>query len=387
MDFSLTDQERERYERKLEGYRKHLADQKYALDQSSIVAVTDVKGTITYVNEQFCKISKYTRDELVGQNHRMISSGLHPKEFFIEMWKTITTGQVWRGEVCNKTKDGSLYWVYTTIVPFLDEQNRPQQYIAIRTDITDKKQAQQKLEVERAKSIHAARMAELGELAAGIAHEINGPLSVIQARIEMLQEHMKDGQISAEKVNVTMDSILRITERVFKIIRGLRSYARDGSNDPFEKVKLSKLFEDVFEFLHRKIKKRGVEVSISSINPDLIVEARESQIAQVFANVLGNAVDAAEKQDAKWVRVEVVDQDSRVQISVTDSGRGIDETTEARIFQPFFTTKVAGQGTGLGLSITKGIVDAHKGQFFIDRNCENTRFIIVLPKKHLERGQ
>lgn len=156
---------------------QELVGYKYALDKHSIVAITDQTGRITYVNDKFCQVSQYTRDELIGQDHRIIKSGYHSQEFMREMWKTIANGNIWKGEVKNRAKDGSFYWVDTTIIPFLNNDDKPYQYLSIRTDITQRKQAEEEKEQLIRKLEEALIFKD--QFLATMSHELRTPLNAI----------------------------------------------------------------------------------------------------------------------------------------------------------------------------------------------------------------
>ena len=173
----VTDRERNRKSR--ERLLKELGDVKFALDQSAIVATTDLGGAITAVNDKFCEISKYSHEELLGNDHRIVNSGYHGTDFFRDLWSTITAGRIWHGEIRNRARDGAIYWVDTTIVPFLDAQGQPYQYMAIRYEVTERKAAEARLRQRET-------LARLGQMSAMVAHEVKNPLAGISGALQVI---------------------------------------------------------------------------------------------------------------------------------------------------------------------------------------------------------
>jgi PAS domain S-box-containing protein len=255
--------------------------------------------------------------------------------------------------------------------------------VLVGVDITEEIQHQRLLEDARMKTMGASRMAALGEMAAGIAHEINNPLAIISGSAQLIckmpeVESNPELKRRAEKINGT---VLRIG----KIIGALRTFARDGEQDTFIDFSLKSIIDDSLELTQERIKMLEVELEIPDIDPDLEISCRPTQVAQVLVNLINNSRDAVSKLEEKWIKVEVEKTDKNIIISVTDSGPGIPAAIRAKMFNPFFTTKEVGVGTGLGLSISAGIVKSHNGLLRAVPNSKNTRFEIILPRVQLSQ--
>ena len=349
------------------------------MDQSAIVAQTDAKGTIEYVNDKFCEISEYNRDELIGKNHRIINSSYHPKEFFTNMWRTISKGQIWRGEVCNRAKLGRIYWVATTIVPFSDLEDHPHQYLAIRQDITGLKEAEKKILEQQDQLIANSKLSAIGEMASAITHEINNPLGVILGRCEMIRDLVGRGQMN-------MDNFLRLVEtidlngkRIEKIVKSMKALAHHGEDDPMIKTSLSSIIQDLKDLITEKFRSHGVKLIIDDVNKDLMINCRSHEIMQVLVNLLNNSFDAISQLSEKWIRLEVNSGEGEVRIIVTDSGLGIPKSVQEKLFMPFYSTKKVQYGTGLGLSISRSLIQKHHGRLEYDSASNHTCFVIQLP--------
>ncbi len=349
-------------ERRLQATVKDLGDLKYALDQSAIVAITDVAGRIKYVNDKFCEISKYTREELLGEDHRLINSRYHSKEFFRTLWQTIAAGRIWRGEIRNRAKDGTIYWVDTTIVPFLDERGKPYQYMAIHTDITERKRAEAKLREQ-------TTLARLGEMAAIVAHEVKNPLAGIRGALQILGSRLPADQ----RDRAVLKDIQERLDALNELLEDLLLFARpkEPRTAPAD-VRL--LVETTVGLLKKDPGLAGVEVHVHGDSPTILADAE--QLRRVFLNLLINAGQAMGGRGR--VEVTIAARNGRCEVIVQDEGPGIPPDVLERVFEPFFTTKH--RGTGLGLPTARRIVERHGGTLELASwPGTGTRVVVSLP--------
>ncbi len=340
---------------------RELEDIRYALDQSAIVATTDVTGRIKYANDKFCEISKYARDELIGQDHRILNSGHHPKAYIRELWRTIAQGQVWRGELRNRAKDGTFYWVDTTIVPFLDEHSHPWQYMAIRYDITERKRQEALLREQ-------AALARVGEMAAVVAHEVRNPIAGIRGALQIIASRLP---AAGSDLGVLKDVVARL-DGLNDIVDDLLVFARQRDLT-LGRVQLRPLLVSVASWLRQDASMADLDIDIRG--EDTGIDADPEQLRIVFSNLLLNAAQAMERQGRIVIDVRPC-PDGHTEVVIEDEGPGIPPDVRARIFEPFFTTKT--RGTGLGLPTAKRIIDLHGGS--IDVDCPTERGTAVRVK-------
>ena len=327
---------------------QQLADFKRALDHAAIVATTDVSGRITYVNDKFVEISGYSREELIGQDHRVVNSAYHPKEFIRELWRTIANGEVWHGELRNRAKDGHYYWVDTTIVPFLDLRGKPYQYIAIRADITARKAAEERLAQQ-------AALARVGQMAAVVAHEVRNPLAGIKGAIQVLMSRRlaDDGELP-----VMRDIVTRI-DALSDLINDLMVFARPRPPQ-LAVVELHAILADAITIVRRDPSAHGVNISVDG--DDVPVTADGELVRATVLNLLLNAAQAMASQGR--IIVTTARRDGSAIIQIRDTGPGIPLEIRDQVFEPFFTTKA--RGGGLGLPIARRTAELHGGTLTLD---------------------
>lgn len=367
---------------------------KAALEETATLAITDLKGVITYVNRRFCELSGYSEKELLGETHRLINSGYHPKEFYQNLWNTISSGETWRGEIRNRHKSGRAYWSTMTIIPFCDESGKPYQYVSIRNDLS----AQQEAAAEHLRLVDTQSQLNLAEEAilkrdrfvSMASHELKTPITALQIRVEVglrkLRAHQRG--LAREDQEKILKSTLMQARRLTRMIDDMLDVSRISAGQlklKFERENLVRVVDDVLNQFHDDLRRQGIDVSFTA--PDAIWGRIDRvRIEQVIINLLTNGMKYGER---KLLSVTVEKSGERAFIRIADKGKGMSEEFQARLFQRYARENEGGdiKGQGLGLWITAQIVKAHGGEISVKSKLgEGSVFTVALPLSGNDTG-
>jgi PAS domain S-box-containing protein len=352
-----------------------------AVEQSPVnVVITDLDGNIEYVNQRFCQLTGYAFAEVLGKNPRILKSGHTSDEEYRLLWQTIKSGGEWSGEFLNKAKSGALFWERAVITSIKDETGRMTHFLAVKEDITKSKEVEEKLQQMHRQLTHVARLSTLGEMAAELAHELNHPLYAIlnytKASRNVLAE---EGPPDLDQLREWNEEIAEIASSAGEAVKRLRSFARRGES-PRTACRVEEIIEEALRLVAVETRRAcvTVETSFSAASPPVQVD--RVQIQQVLVNLLSNAVEAMQATPAETRRVMIRTsvRDGSVEIAVADRGAGLPPDAEAKIFEPFVTTKP--EGMGMGLNIARSIAEAHGGALWAESNAEGgATFRFTLP--------
>ncbi len=272
--------------------------------------------------------------------------------------------------------------VRTWKVP-LNDQNGPRYLLGMSLDISEQKGIEKELENERQNAINTSKLVALGEMAGGIAHEINNPLAILTMSCDVLKSQLENKTLNHEVLETTVDKVSRTTDRISKVINGLLNVSRESRTDKVSETSLNVILEDVMGLCFERFKIQGIKLEELGDKQlyDKQFICNRVQISQVFLNLLSNSFDAIANHEEKWIKVEVKEKNGFLVIEFTDSGNGIAENLRDKIFKPFFSSKELGKGTGIGLSISKELIGNHNGELTLNAENPNTQFIIKLPFK------
>ena len=375
---------------------RELRDLKAAIDAHSIVAITDATGKITHVNDKFCAISKYSRAELIGRDHRIVNSRHHPAEFFRTLWATIGAGRVWRGEIKNRAKDGSCYWMDTTIFPFVDPRGNPLQFIAIRTDVTQRKADAE--ELHRIAAELEEKNKELETIVYTVSHDLRSPLVNVQGFGKQLNracDAIRAAVASAGDsgnvpkaalqlpLEVAIPQALRFinagVHKMDALLAGLLRYSRLGRVAlNLRPLNMTGVIMEITTTMKFQLDEAGAEVRVDPL-PTCVGD--HIQTSQVFGNVLDNALKYRDAERPLCVQITGKLQGGQVIYTVADNGVGIAPEHQAKVFEMFHRLNPdTTVGEGLGLTIAQRVLERQKGRIWVEsRPGEGSTFFISLP--------
>lgn len=355
-------------------------------EQHSLAIINAIPGFVSWINKdlvyeganaQMCTFFGKDERDFVGQKVGELGGGIN-SEIAMFAKELFASNDNIKYKEMDFIFHGKKYYALISARKY----NNNNKAVLVSIDLTDLKMAKDQIRYEQAKVEASAKLASYGEMAAGIAHEINNPLAIISGVCSSVLKLQDKDKLSSEKITDSMDKISRSIIRVTKIIRGMKALARDGEGDPIEEAKVANIIEDSLTLLVKKCFQDGIKLVTKDIPDDLYLNCQSVQISQSLVILITNSIDAILEREEKdpWIEIEVKEDEKNLVFMVTDSGNGIPQDIQEKIFQPFFTTKSVGVGTGLGLSVIVKIAQFHKGEFYIDNDCPNTRFIISIPK-------
>ena len=361
---------------------KQIGELKAALDEHAIVAMTDPKGVITYVNDKYCAISGYSRGELVGADQKIVNSGHHPKAFYESLWSTITEGRVWHGVFRNRTKEGGQYWLDTTVMPFLDERGTVRQFIAISADITPLKISE--AAIQRTADDLSRSNRDLEQFAYVASHDLQEPLRAISGCLQVFERRYR-GHIDAradELITHAVDG----ANRMRTLIEGLLAFSRiEAQGGDYVPVRMEAIVDQALQNLEASIAEANAVVTRDRLP---LIVADPLQLSLLFQNLIGNAVKFRGENPPR-IHVGVAREAAGWTFSVRDNGLGIAPEYFERIFIIFqrLHTRSEFEGTGLGLAICKKIVERHGGDIWLEsKPGEGSTFHFRLPDRAIPEG-
>lgn len=333
----------------------------------------DLQCRIRYINKQLRQALGITMEQAEGyRNHDLWPDGRFDV-YEKKLAQCVASGQPDYLDLTVPDFNGRLEYHH---IRFVAERNLNHDIvgvIAFGRDMTERILLEQKLTA-------STRLAGLGQMAGGVAHEINTPLGVISLLTQQMSELQDEGALDPLYLQKSLVKISTAVDRIAKIIHGLRVFSRDGSQDAFLKLNITQVIENALALCSEKLTSKKIDLQLAILPHPLFFKGREVEISQVVFNLLNNAYDALEKTPSPWIKIETKDLGRLIELSIWDNGPGVPPEIRRRIMEPFFTTKPIGQGTGIGLSVSKGIVEMHGGQLNLDEASEKTHFVMTLPK-------
>ena len=390
--FDITN--RKRAEEKLEKLNKELSDYKYVMDESSMVAITDQKGIIKHVNDNFCKISKFSPEELTGHDHRIINSGYHSKEYIKNLWETLSRGEIWKGEFKNKAKDGTTFWLDTIITPFLDERGKPYQYVVTQFDITKRKNAEGNIKKQneelviqyQEKKIRTAELnlsnkelvktnTELDHFVYSVSHDLRSPLTSILGLISFIEEDSREPD-TLEQVRMIRASINRLDG----FIKNILSYSQNNRTglEP-QKIPIKKTINEIVNSVRNIKEAKGISFQID-IDEQQPFYSDWQRFNTILKNLISNAIKYhTEEVSGRYLKLTGATDNKELKLSISDNGIGIDAAYHEKIFDMFYRLPSTTTGSGFGLYIVKETLEKIHGKIEVhSEKGVGTTFIITL---------